>query len=220
MKPLAIVAGVGPGLGLALSRRFAGEGYRVAMIARRAEALDGYAAETGADSAGHPGDLGDPADVARVMREIRDRHGPAALLIYNASVWNPTPAMEIAPADFQRDLSLCVTGALAAAQAVFADMRAAGGGLMLFTGGGLALAPQHGTPAPSLAAGKSALRGLVLAMAPELRKAGIRAGTITIAGTIAPGGPFDPERIAERFAEFASLPRDDDTAEIVYRGVG
>jgi NAD(P)-dependent dehydrogenase (short-subunit alcohol dehydrogenase family) len=218
--PLAVIAGVGPGMGLALARRFAREGYRIAMIARRADALASFAAAIDGAATAHPADLSDPADAARAMAEIRAAHGPAALAIYNASIWNGTPAMAIAPDAFQRDLSLDVTGALVMAQAVYPDMKAAGKGVMLFTGSRVALAPQHGTASPSLAAGKSALRGLVLAMAGELRRAGIRVGTVTIAGTIAPGGPFDPVRIVEHFVRLAALPAEDRTVEIVYDGKG
>jgi NAD(P)-dependent dehydrogenase (short-subunit alcohol dehydrogenase family) len=73
---------------------------------------------------------------------------------------------------------------------------------MLFTGGGLALRPEYGASVPSLAAGKSALRGLVLAMAAELAADGIRAGLITIAGMVQAGTAFDPDRIAELYWQF------------------
>lgn len=33
-RPLPLVTGVGPGTGAAIARRFAGDGYRVAMLAR------------------------------------------------------------------------------------------------------------------------------------------------------------------------------------------
>jgi NAD(P)-dependent dehydrogenase (short-subunit alcohol dehydrogenase family) len=218
--PLAVVAGVGPGMGLALARRFAREGYRIAMIARRRDALEGYAASVGGPASGHVADLSDLEATRQVMVEIRAAHGPAGLLVFNPSIWRETPAMVVEPADFHRDLALCATAGLVAAQAVYPDMKAAGRGIMLFTGGGLALAPQHGTPAPSLAAGKSALRGLVLAMAGELRPHGIRVGMVTVAGTIAPGGPFDPDRIAERFAALAALSPEDPTVEVVHDGKG
>ncbi len=217
--PLTIVAGVGPGMGLAIARRFAAGGHRIALVARSRDKLASYAAELGRGSA-HPADLSDPADTARAMAEIRAAEGPAATLVYNAGVWNETPAMALAPEALGRDLSLCVTSALVAAQAVHADMVAAGRGAMLFTGGGLALAPQYGTVVPSLTAGKSALRGLVLAMAGELRPQGIRVGLVTIAGTVAPGGPFDPDLIAERYAALAALPPEDQTVEVVHGGPG
>lgn len=78
-------------------------------------------------------------------------------------------------------------------------MSAQGGGSILMTGGGLALAPQYGGAVPALTAVKSAVRGFVHASAPEFAAHGLRLGTVTIAGQVAPGTPFDPDRIADAF---------------------
>ena len=43
-NPVCVVTGVGPGTGTALVRRFAAEGYRVAMLARTPERLSSLAA--------------------------------------------------------------------------------------------------------------------------------------------------------------------------------
>src|SRR5271170_5595686 len=59
-QPVAVIAGIGPGLGAALVRRFARE-YRVAMIARSADYLNQLGAETqaaGGHAAGYPSDVG------------------------------------------------------------------------------------------------------------------------------------------------------------------
>jgi NAD(P)-dependent dehydrogenase (short-subunit alcohol dehydrogenase family) len=44
-EPICVISGVGPGTGTALVRRFASEGYRVAMLARTPERLAGVAAQ-------------------------------------------------------------------------------------------------------------------------------------------------------------------------------
>jgi NAD(P)-dependent dehydrogenase (short-subunit alcohol dehydrogenase family) len=222
-KRVAVVAGVGPGNGLAIAKRFARDGWFVAMIARDATRLAEYQAAltaVGGAGRGYVGNLADVGDTARVMAEIIAAEGPIGVLVYNAGVWREASAMTIAPKTFADDLTLSVTAGLVAAQAVYPGMRDAGSGTMLFTGGGLALAPQYGTPVPSLTAGKSALRGLVLAMAAELRPQGIRVGTVTIAGTVAVGTAFDPDVIAERFAALAALPPSDETVEVVFDGSG
>ena len=51
-KPVAIVVGVGPGLGAALVRRFAKEGMAVALAARQGDRLAGLAKETGGKAYG------------------------------------------------------------------------------------------------------------------------------------------------------------------------
>jgi NAD(P)-dependent dehydrogenase (short-subunit alcohol dehydrogenase family) len=78
-----------------------------------------------------------------------------------------------------------------------ARMQARGRGSILFSGGGLAL---HPFPAPpTLSVGKGALRALALMLAEELAPAGVRVGTVTIMGTVAPGTNFDPDAIAQGF---------------------
>jgi NAD(P)-dependent dehydrogenase (short-subunit alcohol dehydrogenase family) len=45
-KPLALVTGVGPGTGVAIVRRFAEGGYRVAMLARDADSSPRWSAKS------------------------------------------------------------------------------------------------------------------------------------------------------------------------------
>lgn len=216
-----IVAGVGPGLGRALARRFARAGLEVAMLARDGARLARIADEIAAEGGrarGVSADLTVEADIRAAIGRVRDEMGAPSLLIYNASVWNPTAAMDFAPADFQRDLFLDVTGALVAAQAVVPAMRAAGGGTLIFTGGGLALKPSMGTEVPSLAAGKAALRAFAHALAGELAPQGVRVATVTVAGTIAPGTAFDPDRIADTFFEVYAKPGEHGAVEVKFTG--
>lgn len=221
MSGVCAVCGVGPGMGRAIARRFAREGFDVALLARSQDRLDAMAediAGAGGIARGFGVDLTDDEALTTTLMRVAGEMGHVEVLVYNASVFVAGPAMELAPEAFARELALDVTGALVAAQAVFPAMRAAGHGTILFTGGGLALTPEAGGGSPGLAAGKSALRGLALAIAPELAKAGIHLGTVTVAGTIAPGGRFDPERIAEAFWELHVEPRDVWTVERVFRG--
>lgn len=77
--PLAIIAGVGPGVGAAVARRFAAEGFRVAMIARDANRLADLAAPllaAGGVVAPYSADLSDHAAVLAVVRTITADHGP------------------------------------------------------------------------------------------------------------------------------------------------
>lgn len=44
-KHIVVILGVGPGLGLAIARIFAAQGYRVAIMSRSKDRLDGWAKE-------------------------------------------------------------------------------------------------------------------------------------------------------------------------------
>ncbi len=218
MSGVAIIAGAGPGVGLAVARRFAREGFSLGLIARREAPLREASAGLGVPVAVAAADLAEPGAAARAIGAITAALGPATVLVYNAAGVTPGPAMAMEEAGFARDLALSVTGAFAAARAVHPAMRAAGGGTMLFTGGGLALAPANGAGVASLTAGKSGLRGLVHALAGELAGEGIHVATVTIAGFVVPGTGFDPELIAERYWAVHQEKRGAWTVEAVFTG--
>ena len=78
-----VVAGMGPLLGLGIAKRFGREGYRVAMIARKAEALHVYEEQLkdlGIEAAGISADLSNPREVERAFVEVRARFGEVDIL--------------------------------------------------------------------------------------------------------------------------------------------
>jgi NAD(P)-dependent dehydrogenase (short-subunit alcohol dehydrogenase family) len=218
-SPLAIIAGAGPGVGAAVARRLSAGGCRVVMIARDADRLAALAepiAAAGGTTAAYSADLSDHAAVRDVMAAVIADHGHVSVLVWNAALWAETPALILDPAEFDRQVRLGLTGALSAIQATAPSMAAGGGGSILLIGGGLSLAPQYGGAVPALTAVKSALRGFVHAIAPEFAKQNLRLGTVTITGTVAPGGDFDPDRIAEAFWTLHADP--EPRVEIVFDG--
>ena len=85
-KPVAVVLGVGPGLGASLARRFA-QGYAVAISARSADYLRSLGDEirgAGGQALEVPADMSDRAQVEAACKTIRERLGAPAILIYNA----------------------------------------------------------------------------------------------------------------------------------------
>ena len=97
-----LVIGARDATGGAVARRFAREGFAVALMARRAEALGsivaGIAAEGGSAHA-VPVDLSDLAALDAAFASVRERMGPPEVLAYNAGRWVETPAMALAPAN-------------------------------------------------------------------------------------------------------------------------
>ncbi len=85
-KPVAVITGVGPGLGAALARRFAAT-YAVAILARNADYLKALARElrdSGAAVLELVCDVSDRAQIADAFRAIRKDLGDPEVLLYNA----------------------------------------------------------------------------------------------------------------------------------------
>jgi len=75
----ALVTGGGTGIGAAVARRLAQDGFRVAVAGRRREPLEAVAAETGGIAL--PGDMADEAEVARVVRAASEALGGLDVLV-------------------------------------------------------------------------------------------------------------------------------------------
>lgn len=220
-KPLAVVIGAGPGLGIALVRRFARAGMAVGFMARRPEAIAAYQAELDAedlDTKGFVADAGDPQAVSRVFAELRASRGEAELLVYNAAIIEPsrfvTPS-GIAEAQYSSapgwkahgepvgvdylmaSFRTNVAGALHATQQVAPAMIAHGRGTILLTGGVLAFGPWIEWGAVSL--GKAALRSLGHSLFKELTPLGVQVATVAIHGTMAKGTAYDHDTVADAY---------------------
>ncbi len=195
-----LLVGAGPGLGTAVARRFAAGGYRVTLMARspdRLRDLAGTLADTGATISTVAADVGDPDDLAVRMRELYLADGAPGVIVYNAVMGAPDRLLSSTAAHLQAAYAVDVIGAIVVAQAAAPAMRAAGSGTMLVTGGGFA---DHPIPAlATVSLGKAALRSAATMLGADLAPDGIRVATLTIAGQIAAGTSFDPQRIAERY---------------------
>lgn len=221
MTKLCIVAAAGPGMGAAIARRFAREGFDLALVGRRAEALQPLVDELismGCAALPYTCDLTDVAYIEAAFQAICRQQGEAEVLVYNGGVWNEGDALSMPAEAFHRDLALCATGAYACVRAVRPAMAKRGGGTVLFTGGGLALQPQYGARVLSLVSGKAALRALGLALHEALRPVNIHVGQVTIAGTVAVGTALDPDLIADAYWTLHTQPADTRTPEIIFTG--
>ena len=99
---VCLVTGVGPGTGAALVRRFAGGGYKVAMLARTENRLSDLAAEVPNASA-YPCDVGDEAQANAALAKIARDLGPVSVLIHNAVGGAFGDFQQIEPAVLERN---------------------------------------------------------------------------------------------------------------------
>lgn len=184
-KRVAAVLGVGPGLGTAAARRFAREGFAVALLARGQDNLDHAKAQIdklGGTSLAIPTDAADPASVRAAFAAIGRELGPPEVLVYNAGAYQIAGILEVTPEQFTACWQANCMGAFLAAQQVLPAMLERGGGTLLFTG---ATASLRGSARFScLAVGKFGLRALAQSLARELGPRGIHVAHIIIDGQI------------------------------------
>ena len=195
-----LLVGAGPGLGMAVARRFAEEGYRVTLVARSVDGLGRLAdslADTGARVDTVAADASDPNGLRARMAELYNEPGAPGLIIYNAVIGAPDKLLSSTVEHLQTAYMVDVIGAIVVAQVAAPTMRAAGSGTIIVTGGGFA---DHPIPAlATVSLGKAALRSAATMLGADLGPDGIRVATLTIAGQIAAGTAFDPENIAKQY---------------------
>jgi NAD(P)-dependent dehydrogenase (short-subunit alcohol dehydrogenase family) len=182
---VAAVLGVGPGLGAAVARRFAGEGFAVAMMARREVSL----AEIRQDIEGDGGtalpistDATEAYSVAAAFDRVAAELGAPEVLVYNAGAFQMGGILEISPNQFDECFRANCAGAFYAAREVLPSMVEAGHGTILLTGASAALRGKARFSA--LAVGKFGLRALAQSMAREFGPQGIHVSHVIIDGQI------------------------------------
>ena len=190
---VAIVAGVGTGTGAALGRAFAGQGYAVGLLSRRAESSNPVAEEilsSGGKALAVQTDVTNRQSVLSAVAQIRKSFGPITALAHNASGYGRGAILELDPEQVRQSFEANVMGALHLAQAVIPDMLKAGHGFISLTGATAALRGRAGY-AP-LAIGKSGLRMLGQSLAREFHPKGIHVVHVIVDGQI------DTPRLRER----------------------
>ncbi|MDP4549650.1 SDR family NAD(P)-dependent oxidoreductase [Alkalihalobacillus macyae] len=196
MKTLVIV-GAGPGISLHTAMKFGEQGFTIALVARRQEALDQYAEELKAKNIEvetFVADATNPEDLTEAMNHIHNTLGHIDGLLYNAASGTPGKPTTLTATDLTRDFKINVGGALSSVQSALPHMKE---GFILLTGGGLALQPY--ADYSSLAIGKAGIRNLAYSLHDELQPKGIYVGTLTIKGFVKEGTSLAPNHVAEAF---------------------
>ena len=217
-KPVCTVVGAGPGVSLAVARRFGAAGYRVALVARRAGAVSktaGDLATLGIDARAFAADACEEASLRKVFPEIHASLGPTEVLVYNAFGFRQANPSQLPPSGLLADFQVNVVGALISVQSVLDPMKAGSRGTILFTGGGFALEPEP--MASSLAIGKAGLRNLAFSLHKELAPFHIHVATVTICGAVQDETRFSPGNISECFLRLHQQPEGEWDRELVYR---
>jgi NAD(P)-dependent dehydrogenase (short-subunit alcohol dehydrogenase family) len=173
---IAVVTGASAGVGRAVARALARRGWRLALIAREAGALEEARAEMLA--AGAPAALAIPCDVAeaqavfaaaeRVVAEL----GGLDLWVNNAMATMLAPVAEMTPEEYRRVTEVTYLGTVHGTMAALREMRQRGQGTILQVGSALAY---RAIPLQSAYCGaKFAIRGFTDSLRSELQHEGSR----------------------------------------------
>lgn len=175
---VAIVTGAGSGIGRATVQRLVKEGWRVALVGRRADVLAETAKLAGGTTSVHPCDVADAAAVGAVVKQVLANFGRVDALVHCAGTNIARRSWEqLAAADYRALLAANLDGVFHCVQAVLPGMRAQGAGTIVVINseaGRIANAKAGAAYVVS----KFGLAGLVQSLNAEERAHGIRACSI------------------------------------------
>mgnify|MGYP006288021581 CR=1 FL=1 len=171
-----VVTGASSGLGAHMARFLARRGARVAVAARRAEALDALVAECGAEAMAVRMDVADEASVESGVAAVAERHGRLDGLVNNAGVAWGGRALDMPREEWDRVMDTNLTGAFLVARAAARRMAEGAGGAIVSTASILGFGTGGGVAA--YAASKAALVHLTHCLALEWARHGIRVNAI------------------------------------------
>jgi NAD(P)-dependent dehydrogenase (short-subunit alcohol dehydrogenase family) len=217
---VAVVAGVGPGIGARFVETFAQEGYRVVALARNADSLEQIRAglrATAERCVFWTTDITDQEQVKKTFVRVRNELGPVNLLICNAGGGAKRGSfLDITAQDFLKNLHGQAFGPFLCAKEAIPDMLAHGGGTVAYIG---ATSSVKGfAKSSAFATGKFALRALAQCNAREFGPKGIHVFHVIIDGGIdnmplgedreVKPGRLDSRAIARVVAQAVAQPRD------------
>jgi NAD(P)-dependent dehydrogenase (short-subunit alcohol dehydrogenase family) len=184
-RGVALVTGGGTGVGKAVSKALALDGWSVVIAGRRKDVLDeaasALAAETGASVAAMTADVGDPQSVRALFDEIEKRFSRLDLLVNNAGVFNASvPLEDISFEEWSSVVAANLTGAFLCTQQAFKIMKKQSprGGRIINNGSISATTPRPNS-APYTST-KHAITGLTKSTALDGRPFDIACGQIDI----------------------------------------
>ena len=220
--PTIAIIGAGPGLGLALAKKFGQNGYNAALIARNPDTLDTLVNDLsshGINVARFVADTSDQAALTAALTAARTHFGSIDVLEFSPHSGGPgsmTSPTDVTAENLRPVLETLLLGAVTAVQTVLPGMVDAGHETILFTAGSGSInpVPFFGT----LNTAQAATRNWALNLHNQLAGSGVYVAHIAIGVSIgdaapAEGYPFKtPDEIA---AAFWDLHQERSTAELV-----
>ena len=163
-----LVTGGNRGIGLAVARRLAADGHKVAITHRGSGAPEGLF--------GVQCDVTDNDAVDRAFKEVEEHQGPVEVVVSNAGVSADAFLIRMTEERFERVIDANLTGAFRVVQRASRSMQRKRFGRLIFIGsvsGTWGIGNQA-----NYAASKAGLIGMARSIARELSKAGVTANVV------------------------------------------
>lgn len=217
---VCVVIGVGPGIGAAVAKRFASEGYRVALVSRTEKTLLTIADEikaSGGQALPVVADAGDRASLKAALKKVAKELGEVDVLVYNSSIVQMGSILEINPDKFSQSFGVSVEGCLTAMQCVVPGMIERKRGTVLITGATASL--RGGKNFASFAVGKFGLRALAQSAAREFGPQGVHVSHVILDGLVnaADSTAIAPASVADTYWMLHKQPANTWTHELDLR---
>ena len=180
-KPVCMITGVGEGTGGYTAKKFAKEGYKVAMLARSIDRLKRLEEEL-EGSKGYECDVSDLDLLVNTCKRIKDDMGAPQVLIHNAVKGNFDKLLNGKPEWLEENFRINTTSLLYIALEIVPDMLEAKKGVIIVTGN---TAAKRGiAETPYFAPTKAAQRILAQSMARDFGPKGIHVAYLMVDASI------------------------------------
>ena len=175
-KQHVLITGAGRGIGAAIAKQFAQNGYLLSLLGRNQNVLDEQVAILGDSAQAVVCDITDPAAVEKVFLTATQAFGPISVLVNNAGAAHAAPFMKTDPSNLQSMLDVNYLGACYCIQQVLPNMLENKQGRIINVGSTSSVKGYAYVTAYSAA--KHAIMGLTRSLAKELSKTGVTINTV------------------------------------------
>jgi NAD(P)-dependent dehydrogenase (short-subunit alcohol dehydrogenase family) len=174
-KQIALIGGMGEGLGSGVANFFAAQGYKVIGLNRSSNS------QVGTEIIQMKVDLSEQQQVAQAIEEITENHGVPDVFIHTAAELLIAPLEKTSAAQFEQCWRSGTMSAFLLSKELFPKM-AEKGGTAIFTGATASI--RGGKQFCAFSAAKFALRGLVQSLARQYQSSGLHVVHVIVDGII------------------------------------
>jgi NADP-dependent 3-hydroxy acid dehydrogenase YdfG len=216
---VAVITGASSGIGEATARALAGQGYRLALLARRADRIQALATELGDGALAVEADVTDRDSLVAAAERVRSELGGADVLVNNAGVMLLAPFSSGQRKEARQMVETNLLGAMTATEVFLDQLRDGGGDLVNIS----SVAGRKARPGNSVyAATKWGLNGwsegLRQELQPDVRVTVIEPGAVATELTDHITDPDTKEATEQMYDELAITA--EDIAEVIAFAVG